>query len=43
MRLPFRQIRELLHTLHGCEVSVGEIVEVLHRPADHAHPMLDDR
>jgi transposase len=42
MRLPFRQIRELLHTLHGVQVSVGEIVEVLHRLVAHAQPLLDD-
>jgi transposase len=28
LRLPIRQIREVLHTLHGVQVSVGEIVEV---------------
>jgi hypothetical protein len=42
MRLPMRQIRELLHTLHGWKVSVGEIVEVLHRIRKDAHPVLDD-
>ena len=42
MRLPIRQIRELLHTLHGVQVSVGEIVEVLHRLVRHAQPLLDD-
>jgi transposase len=42
MRLPIRQIRELLHTLHGVQVSVGEIVEVLHRLVAHAQPLLDD-
>lgn len=42
MRLPIRQIRELLRTLHGCEVSIGEIVEVLHRIRNHAQPVLDD-
>ncbi len=42
MRLPVRQIRDLLQTLHGVQVSVGEIVEVLHRLADHAQPVLDD-
>ncbi|GHO72452.1 transposase [Ktedonobacter sp. SOSP1-85] len=41
MRLPIRQIRELLHTLHGFEVSIGEIVEVLHRLVAHAQPVLD--
>ncbi|MEO9060389.1 MAG: IS66 family transposase [Ktedonobacteraceae bacterium] len=42
MRLPIRQIRELLSTLHGFEVSIGEIVEVLHRLVTHAQPVLDD-
>ena len=41
MRLPIRQIRELLRTLHGFEVSSGEIVEVLHRLVAHAQPMLE--
>jgi transposase len=42
MRLPIRQIRDLLHTLHGVQVSVGEIMEVLHRLVAHAQPMLED-
>ena len=42
LRLPFRQIRELLHPLHSFEVSVGEIVELLHRLSAHAQPVLDD-
>ena len=42
LRLPIRQIRELLSTLHGFEVSVGEIVEGLHRIRTHAQPVLDD-
>jgi transposase len=42
MRLPIRQIRELLLTLYGAEVSVGEIVEILHRIKIHAQPVLDD-
>jgi transposase len=42
MRLPIRQIRDLLHILHGVQVSVGEIVEVLHRLVVHAQPVLDD-
>ena len=41
LRLPMRQIRELLHTLHGVQVSVGEIVELLHRLGAHAQPVLD--
>jgi transposase len=40
LRLPLRQIRELLHTLHGFEISLGEIVEVLHRINAHAQPVL---
>jgi transposase len=31
MRLPVRQIRVYLKTLHGLSISVGEIVEVTHR------------
>ena len=42
MRLPIRQIQELLRTLHGFEVSIGEIVEVLHRLVAHAQPVLDN-
>jgi transposase len=42
MRLPVRQIRALLQSLYGCEVSVGEIIEVLHRLVAHAQPVLDD-
>jgi transposase len=42
MRLPVRQIRDLLQTLHGVQVSVGEIVEVLHRLVAHAQPLLDE-
>ena len=42
MRLPIRQIRELLRTLHGFELSIGEIVEVLHRLVVHAQPVLDN-
>src|SRR5258708_18913109 len=41
MRLPIRQIRTLLHTLYGFEVSIGEIVEVLHRLVAHAQPLLN--
>jgi transposase len=42
MRLPIRQIRDLLHTLHGLDVSIGEIVEILHRLVTHGQPVLDD-
>ena len=41
LRLPLRQIRELLRTLHGFEVSLGELVELLHRIKAHAQPSLD--
>jgi hypothetical protein len=41
MRLPIRQIRELLHTLHGFEVSIGEIVQMLHRIREQGQPVLD--
>ncbi len=42
MRIPIRQIRELLFALHRVQVSVGEIVEVLHRLVRHAQPRLED-
>ena len=42
MRLPVRQIRDLLQTLHGIQLSIGEIVEVLPRLVAHAQPVLDD-
>src|SRR6266568_932449 len=42
LRLPIRQICEALQTLHGFEVSGGEIVELLHRLSAHAHPVVDD-
>ena len=41
MRLPVRQIRALLQSLYGCEVSIGEIMEVLHRLVASAQPVLD--
>jgi transposase len=41
LRLPFRQIRDLLRILHGFEVSLGEMVEVLHRINAHAQPVLE--
>lgn len=41
LRLPLRHIRDLLRTLHGFEVSLGEIVELLHRISTHAQPVLD--
>jgi transposase len=42
MRVPIRQIRQVLLSVHGGEVSSGEIVEVLHRISTHAHPLLAD-
>jgi transposase len=41
MRLPLRQLREVLRTLHGFEVSLGELVELLHRIKEYAQPVLD--
>ncbi len=41
MRLPLRQIQEVLRDLHGCEVSLGELVELLHRIKAFAQPVLD--
>ena len=42
LRLPIRQIQQLLLTLHGFAVSAGEIVELLHRIKAHAQPRLED-
>jgi transposase len=42
MRLPIRQIQALLQTLYAVQVSVGEIVEVLHHLVRHAQPLLDE-
>jgi transposase len=36
-----RSIRALLSTLHGVNVSIGEISEVLHHLVAHAQPALD--
>ncbi len=41
MRLPFRQIQTYLATLHGVHLSVGELVELLHRVAEHVEPMVE--
>jgi transposase len=41
MRVPVRQIRTLLSILSGCEISTGEIVELLHRMVSHAKPVLE--
>lgn len=40
MRLPVRQIQVYLSTLHGLKVSVGEIVELLHRLKQKMEPTL---
>ena len=40
MRLPLRQLREVLRDLHGMEVSLGELVELLHRLKEYAQPVL---
>jgi hypothetical protein len=40
MRLPVRQIQAYLATLHGLTISVGEIVEVLHRLKHKLEPTL---
>jgi len=41
MRLPLRHLQQVLRTLHGFEVSLGELVELLHRITDSAQPVLD--
>ena len=41
MRLPVRQIQTLLCILYGCQISTGEIVELLHRVVKHAKPVLE--
>jgi transposase len=40
MRLPVRQIQAYLTTIHGLKISVGEIVEVLHRLKKKMEPTL---
>ena len=42
MRLPIRQLREVMHQVYGLEVNIGEIVELLHRIREHAQPVLND-
>jgi transposase len=42
MRLPIRQLGEVMRQVYGLEVSIGEIVELLHRIREHAQPVLDD-
>jgi len=41
MRLPVRQIQSLLLILYGCQISCGEIVELLQRVVKHAEPVLE--
>ncbi len=41
MRLPVRQVQMYLLTLHGVRISIGEIVELLHRLKDQMQPHLD--
>lgn len=41
MRLPIRQIQAYLLTLHGVTISIGEIVERLHRIKDQTQPQID--
>jgi transposase len=41
MRLPIRQLREVMQQVYGLDVSIGEIVELLHRIREHAQPLLD--
>ncbi|GER82208.1 hypothetical protein KTAU_08460 [Thermogemmatispora aurantia] len=41
MRLPVGQILALLRVLYGCQISTGEMVEVLHRMVKHAKPVLE--
>jgi len=41
MRLPIRQIQTYLLTLHGVTISIGEIVELLHRMKAQMQPQLD--
>ena len=41
MRLPLRQIQAYLLTLHGVTISIGEIVELLHRLKAQMQPHLD--
>jgi transposase len=42
MRLPLRQLRDVLRDLHGFEVSLGELVELLHRIREDAQPVHRD-
>lgn len=40
MRLPLRQVRDVVQDLHGIQISLGELVELLHRIKEVAHPLL---
>src|SRR5712692_2704821 len=40
MRLPLRQLRDVLRDLHGMPVSLGELVELLHRMKEYVQPVL---
>jgi len=40
LRLPYRHIQEYLRTMHGLEISVGELVEVLHQMRREVAPAL---
>src|SRR5216683_7042664 len=40
MRLPLRQLRDVLRDLHGMPVSLGELVELLHRITEYVQPVL---
>lgn len=42
LHLPMWQPRELVHTLHRCEVSMGQIVDLLHCPIVQAQSVLTD-
>jgi transposase len=41
MRLPIRQLQEVMRQVYGLQVSIGEIVELLHRLREYAQPVLD--
>lgn len=41
IRLPLRKLRDVLQDLHSFEVSVGELVELLHRIKEYAQSELD--
>lgn len=40
MRLPLRQLRDVLWDLHGMPISLGELVELLHRMKEYGEPVL---